>query len=71
MGLAIGAAGTAADVSSNLLRGNRRGAIVAGVFGVLGARTGVAGHLLGASKGASAAFETTYAGLSYVAWSQT
>ncbi len=71
VGLAIGVAGTAADVGSNLMRGNRRGAIVAGVFGIMGARTGVAGHLLGASRGASAAVETTYAGLSYWASSRT
>lgn len=63
VGLGLGAAATAADVGSNLASGNRRGAILAGVFGVLGARTGVAGHLLGASRGASFGYEFAYAGL--------
>ncbi len=62
-GAALSAIGTAADVGSNLVAGNKRGAVVAGVFGTVTAGFGAAGHFLGVSRAAALGVESGYTAL--------
>ncbi|WP_147463398.1 RHS repeat-associated core domain-containing protein [Cellulomonas triticagri] len=64
VGAGLSAIGTAADVGSNLAAGNKKGALVAGVFGAVTAGFGGAGHVLGVSSRAAFGVEAGYSAVS-------